>query len=443
MTDRPIEPAALVDRLREWLPQQRWYGAKAAIPSAVEIVSYELMHAGEPALHHLLVRAGADCYQLFLGTRRGPLPAALHHVEIGVLDERWVYDALHDSELAGALLGALRPLPGAVVPQDLPSLVMSVEQSNTSVIFGEELVLKVFRRLAPGINPDLEVTSALAAAGCKRIARPIAFFETAVDGEPTTGAVLAEFLRTAVDGWELARTSIRDLFAEADLHADEVGGDFAGESYRLGQAVAEVHGDLARALPTGAVSADELQTRAAQMRARLDAAAGDVPVLAPYVEALAPAYDALAGVGAVHAQRIHGDLHLGQVLRTELGWFLVDFEGEPASSLAERRALGSPLKDVAGMLRSFDYAARHLLVESEGVGGPHLEYRADEWAARNQAAFCDGYTEVQGGDPRDDAALLRAFEIDKIVYEVLYEAHNRPTWLPIPMSAVRRLATLG
>ena len=179
------------------------------------------------------------------------------------------------------------------------------------------------------------------------------------------------------------------------------------------------------------------------MRTRLDAAVSEVEQLRPFADGLRAAYadvvEAVRDRGGLPTQRVHGDYHLGQVMRTEEGWFLLDFEGEPLKALAERTAPSSVLRDVAGMLRSFDYVAHHLLAELPTDA--QLSYRAVEWAERNRTAFCDGYAEESGTDPRDAAAVLRAFELDKAVYEVVYEARHRPAWLRIPLGAVERLVS--
>jgi maltokinase len=150
-------------------------------------------------------------------------------------------------------------------------------------------------------------------------------------------------------------------------------------------------------------------------------------------------YDRLAEAGSeLSLQRIHGDLHLGQVLRTVLRWVVIDFEGAPAAPLEERRRPDSPLRDLAGMLRSFDYAARHRLMEV-GNATSQLEYRADEWSRRNRDAFLTGYTAAAESDPRDQDAALRAFEADKAVYEAVYEARHRPDWGHLPLAALAQL----
>jgi maltokinase len=175
------------------------------------------------------------------------------------------------------------------------------------------------------------------------------------------------------------------------------------------------------------------------MTERLAAATEVVPQLADHADALRALYAAVAeSREPVVRQRVHGDLHLGQVLRTATGWIVLDFEGEPARPLADRRELDSPLRDVAGMLRSFDYAARHMLVEQPE--DPQRAYRAQEWAERNRTAFCSGYSSASGLDPCGRSPLLRAFEADKAVYECVYEARNRPHWLMIPLNSLSRLA---
>ena len=443
--------------LPDWLPQQRWFGAKGRVIDDIRIDGDRRLVDGDPALRHLLVQISyepdgssndVETYQLLVG-QRAEIPERLAHAVIGASGDTMLYDAAHDAQLTHVLLQMLaagddeqglrfRHLPGTELETDLTSIVMGAEQSNTSLVFGEAYILKLFRKVAPGLNPDLEITRALAEAGASAVVPPLGWLETDDVATGTTLGMLQPFLRGASEGWQLAVASVRDLYAEADLHADEVGGDFAGESERLGAVTAEVHALLAQALPSRLSDPSENAATAKQMHERLDAALLVVPELAPFAEAMRAAYDALAELSSgVPVQRIHGDFHLGQALRVEGGWKIIDFEGEPARPLEERTALMSPLRDVAGMLRSFDYAARHLLAEQPQSNA--LEYRAGEWAERNRDAFCDGYARACGHDPREDTVLLRAMELDKAVYEVVYEARNRPTWLPIPLGSIERL----
>jgi maltokinase len=252
--------------------------------------------------------------------------------------------------------------------------------------------------------------------------------------------MLQQFLRTASDGWELALTSVRNLFAEADLYADEVGGDFAGEAQRLGEAVARIHALLAEHFPVTERTASDHAALARTMTHRLEAALDVVPELAEHAPALRELFDAVAAISSAPAQRIHGDLHLGQTLRTAKGWKIVDFEGEPAKELTERVLPDSPWRDVAGMLRSFDYAPRVAAITAataDDTGSEQRAYRAAEWSARNQSAFLEAYAGRQLTG--DEQALLAAYVADKAVYECVYEARNRPTWLVIPLAALGQI----
>jgi maltokinase len=426
--------------LTAWLVDQRWFRAKARGASEVRT-----LRSVEPAagLTHLMVSVDGEPYQLPLGVR-DTAPEHLEHAVIARPDGRVVWDATQDPELMGVLLELMatdmtvagldfRAEPGVELEHGLRARPIGVEQSNTSVVYGAQYILKLYRQPDPGPNRDVDLHRALRSAGVTHIAEPLGVI-TGVDG--TVLGFLQEFLPGAVEGWATATASVRDLLAEGDLHADEVGGDFAAEAKRLGAVVADVHAALAAATGTTSVDRSAVQAEVDVMHARLDTVLAEVPALAADEAALRAAFDEVRELpGPLTVQQIHGDLHLGQVLRTTAGWVLIDFEGEPAATPEQRRAPRTPLRDVAAMLRSFDYAAFHLLAGEDA--DRQLLARASEWADRNRTAFCDGYAEV-AGDPREQAALLRALELDKAVYEVRYEHQNRPDWLAIPLAAIRR-----
>src|SRR6266536_5252681 len=384
----------LEEILTVWLPQQRWFAGKGRAIRDLSIVTDTDLTAGnsasEPALRHLVIAVSQDSwvdrYQVLVGLRTA-LPDRLRHAMIGRVagrgGETTVYDAAHDSELMTTVLRSIaagrddgrlrfRSSPGVRINTSLESLVLTGEQSNTSLVYGQEAILKLFRKVTPGINPDLEVTSALAGVGSAHIAQPFGWIEMDLNGTVTTLAILSEYLRTASDGWSLAQTSVRDLYAQDGIRPDEAGGDFAGEAHRLGAATADVHCDLAEAFGTNQLGSDAITVISGRMARKLDE--------------------------PLRVQRIHGDYHLGQVVRTETRWVVLDFEGEPAAPLAQRRALSSPQRD--------------------------------------RAAFCEGYAEASGSDPRMEKTVLRAFELEKAVYEVLYEARHRPSWLAIPLETL-------
>jgi maltokinase len=451
----------LPELLPEWLPKQRWFAAKGRkVRSVATAAVTPLLTEGEPLLDHVLLAVDfaddspVQHYQLLVA-RREHLRGELEHVVIGAIGGHLAYDGLWDHDVTEWLLDAIRtgrtvgeirfvPEPGAEIAEGVPGRVLGVEQSNTSVSWGEQSILKLFRRVLPGVNPDLELHRAMRSVGSIDVAALQGAIEGVLHGEPVAFGILQDFAANSADGWAMAQASVRDLLAEGDLRADEVGGDFAAEASRLGETVAVVHAELREALPTGEADPRAL---ASAWHDRLSASVAEVPALARNAEPIHAVYDAVAALpGPLPTQRVHGDLHLGQTLRTPRGWLVIDFEGEPAAPLAERVRPDSALRDVAGMLRSFDYAAFHQLSKWEPTDhwtapdhDSQLVWRAREWAERNRSAFCDGYALRAGADPRDQGILLRAFELDKAVYEVVYESRFRPGWAAIPMASIGRL----
>ncbi len=451
--------------LTDWIGQQRWFAGKSRQYALSARLLASITDKPFPVqiwLADVQYPESVEHYQIPLVLRSDPAEQLAHAYVGPVIDADTghavsVYDALHDKEVTGNWLEAIadqrvvdgiqfvRTVDVEQIPVTEQSLALTAEQSNTSVVFGDIAIMKTFRRLEPGLNPDIEIHAELGKLGDRHLARLLGYATAEIDGQPWSLAMLQEFMTTATDGWQLATNSVRDLMAEADLHAEEAGGDFAGEAHRLGVATAEVHADLATAFGSSRLTRDDLAERSASMNGRLDAALVEVPELAEVEVGLRQAYRDLAELRVpVLAQRVHGDLHLGQVLRTSQRWVVLDFEGEPAKSIIDRQSSDSALRDVAGMLRSFDYAARHQLIDIGST--PQSEFRANEWAQRNRGAFWEGYradADPDTAEAVETAVLLRAYEADKAVYEAVYEARNRPNWLPIPLASLHRLAEVG
>ncbi len=302
---------------------------------------------------------------------------------------------------------------------------LASEQSNTSIIYtpssGPRMIIKLFRVLTEGANPDVELTRALSGSGT--VPTQFGAARLTQDGRvPADVLAAAEFLEGARDAWQVLTASLptsTGVLSEADNASLE----------ELGALTRRFHTALASAFPTRPATEQDRTRLRASWDARARAAAQHAPALTPYLERIAAIFDEARRAPWPNLQRIHGDYHLGQVVDVpERGWFALDFEGEPLRPLAERRRPDLALRDVAGMLRSFDYAGG----QGERDGGAPETMRA--WTQAASSAFLRGYGEI----PAAYQPLLRALILDKALYEITYEAVSRPTWLNIPLTGLRR-----
>lgn len=387
--------------------------------------------------------AATEYYHLAVSYRPAP-HAELHQAEIGRFTDPDLgpviaYDAAQDPEATRVIMSALlggrqlrspdsearfNATAAAPLRANLEPRPFTGQQSNTSVLLGDTAILKLFRRLELGRNLDIELHAALNATGISDVAGLFGWVEGSWVSEgrqlDADLAMVIEQLTGAVDGWDLALDSLR---AENSSTMIKTGAGFAVEAEALGGALADIHHALRSSFRTTKVLGAQTSTI---MINRLHEAAVIVPALTPHVPGLLRRFHELE-TETLDTQRVHGDFHLGQTLRSPSGWKIIDFEGEPAKTMAERRALDSVWRDVAGMLRSFDYAAA-------SVPGP----QSNAWGKQCREAFLRGY--VDGELDKSEASVWRAYEADKAIYEVVYEMRNRPDWIDIPLRAVAELA---
>ncbi len=450
------------ESLRDWVAEQRWYASKSRHVTGIEIV--EGISLGEElylALVQTRFATGThELYQLPLILRPGgsdeedddgrPQPA--HSI---ARTPSWsVYDALGEpdelvelvarmeagSEIdAGAGNFSFHRVEGArATSRDAEVRPIGVEQSNSSLVIGEQLMLKIFRKLEPGINPELEMLRFLTAHEFPNIATLHGWYEYDGQALAATLGVAQQFLPRAEDGWKLA---LREIADEPESFLRRLGS--------LGAVTAHMHTVLASDATDPAFSPEEPSQEALSLlTATVDEDIERIFVRLPDDDRLAPiagrgqdvrerlAARAQIGVGG-RVIRTHGDYHLGQTLYTPEGWVVLDFEGEPARPLYERRQKRSPLRDVAGMLRSFAYATSAVEILDHASAPADFELRARD-------AFLERYFgEIDRTLlPAGEAAivnLLSIFELEKAIYELGYELDNRPDWVSIPVAGISRL----
>ena len=457
----------LPDYLNHWVATQRWFADKGQVPRLVSIGRWVLpSEETEVDIRTELVFDAAaptrTLYQLPLTQRTAPLPEDTQGLIVTLADGSAVYDGTADPAYGRALLGFILAEDSSPEPGNLgtrargellssadsderparivSSRVLAGEQSNTSIILdcvdaagrpARPIICKVFRMLHAGENPEVSVQSALARAGSRFVPEPVGCVvgEWGDSGQPhpdLTGHLVfaQEFLPDAPDAWRTA------------LASAGAGADFSRQARALGVATAAVHADLAAVMPAHDATPAVIAAELGRMRERYRSAAAEVPALTRYETAVDAVFTRAETAHWPRLQRIHGDFHLGQALEVQgHGWVLVDFEGEPLRPLLDRSQPDVPLKDIAGMLRSFSYVAGTVERSSPG----HQTAVADAWAAACRQAFLDGYVARSGQSLAGQEPLLDAFELDKALYEAVYETRNRPSWLPIPLAAIRDL----
>ena len=498
----PTGPESLIRdaaaRLVADLSSRRWFGAKTRAVARVTPLDYATVTpAGDVLAIFRVDFAGGPPETYCIPLRAQARAETPDSAVADALDDPAFCAALVEQIRAGGVLegrhGRFHFRATAVLPELLPEVPEQVnrvktEQSNTSVVFGARVILKIFRKLEPGPNPELEITDFLTRqTGFRATPRLGGAIEYQVDGEePTTVATLHEFISNQGDAWTVLQARLGEYFAAAVTGVEPgrspdptVARALAAVDVKEARVLGELTGALHTALASAAepallpqrIDGEDVRIWRERTKSRLDRAShalaaaldtlpSDVRELAQRaVESVPLLGEELAGLEALNAERvmkirIHGDYHLGQVLRVDGGFVIVDFEGEPARPLAERRARECPLRDVAGMLRSFAYAVRAAMLRAAEVAGgdPGLAERLAPWAASWEegvrSAFMDGYlaqTRDRGATflPRNRGALeavLRVFELDKAIYEISYEVNHRPSWVRIPLEALPRAA---
>jgi trehalose synthase-fused probable maltokinase len=450
-------PALSPERLEEWLLRQRWFGAKARELSHVCVLDAAEIADGSDPLLLLIVEvrtpAGThDLYQLPVGISRDGTPRGERICEEdGVL----VYDALAD-ERQTARLGELIAAHATVseghttVSFDLARSVelaphpsarrVSSEQSNSSVVLDDRYILKAFRRLEAGVNPELEMLSFLAEHGFENIAAIDGWYSYHGELLNATLGIMQQYIPNAKDGWQLVLAALER----------DAGDDLLGPLEDLGAVTGRMHATLASDPEDPEFAPEEpSEEHVALLTATIDEQIESVFKTLPERETLAPIVgrgeelrDRLSllshtGVGG-RLIRAHGDYHLGQTLRSGEGWVVLDFEGEPGRPVRERRRKRSPLRDVAGMLRSFAYAA------TAGALADGREPATSDWEQSARSCFLEGYMATI--DPMLLPAGMQAiekqlamFELEKLLYELRYELENRPDWLIVPVTGILSL----